>query len=120
MILFFCNIKLDFVLLYFIYFFLKVDIIYFRKSQWCDGALGITYMSKCGRPAGIAFNNKTGELYVADAPLGLHVIPRGGGYAKKIADSVDGKPFLFLDGLDVDPTTGVVYFTFFSSKFRPG
>ncbi|KAG5409974.1 hypothetical protein IGI04_006293 [Brassica rapa subsp. trilocularis] len=91
-----------------------------QKSQWCDGALGIAYMSKCGRPAGIAFNNKTGELYVADAPLGLHVIPSGGGYAKKIADSADGKPFLFLDGLDVDPTTGVVYFTSFSSKFSPG
>jgi len=86
-----------------------------RWSTWNSA-----YMCKCGRPAGIAFNNKTGELYVADAPLGLHVIPSGGGYAKKIADRVDGKPFLFLDGLDVDPTTGVVYFTSFSSKFSPG
>ncbi|CAA7043201.1 unnamed protein product [Microthlaspi erraticum] len=90
------------------------------KSKWCDGVLGTTHIGKCGRPAGIAFNDKTGELYVADAPLGLHVIPRGGGLAKKIADSVNGKPFLFLDGLDVDPTTGVVYFTSFSSKFSPG
>ncbi|CAH2067177.1 unnamed protein product [Thlaspi arvense] len=90
------------------------------KSQLCDGDLGNKNMEKCGRPAGIAFNDKTGELYVADAPLGLHVISRGGGLAKKIADSVNGKPFLFLDGLDVDPTTGVVYFTSFSSIFTPG
>ncbi|KAL1216809.1 Protein STRICTOSIDINE SYNTHASE-LIKE 11 [Cardamine amara subsp. amara] len=90
------------------------------KTAWCDGAFGTAYIGKCGRPAGIAFNTKTGELYVADASLGLHVISPGGGLAKKIADSVDGKPFLFLDGLDVDPTTGVVYFTSFSSKFGPG
>ncbi|CAL9240598.1 unnamed protein product [Arabidopsis halleri] len=89
------------------------------KSSLCDGALGTTNVGKCGRPAGIAFNRKTGDLYVADAPLGLHVVSRGGGLAKKIADSVDGKPFLFLDGLDVDPTTGVVYFTSFSSTFGP-
>ncbi|AAF36736.1 putative strictosidine synthase; 41777-43912 [Arabidopsis thaliana] len=89
------------------------------KSSLCDGALGTTNVEKCGRPAGIAFNTKTGDLYVADAALGLHVIPRRGGLAKKIADSVGGKPFLFLDGLDVDPTTGVVYFTSFSSTFGP-
>ncbi|CAH8334539.1 unnamed protein product [Eruca vesicaria subsp. sativa] len=88
-------------------------------SSWCKGVFGTAMAKKCGRPAGIAFNPKTSELYVADAPLGLHVIPPAGGLATKIADSVDGKPFKFLDGLDVDPTTGVVYFTSFSSKFSP-
>lgn len=92
---------------------------YFRNSAWCNGALGTAFAGKCGRPAGIALNSKTGDLYVADAPLGLHVIPPAGGLATKLADSVDGKPFKFLDGLDVDPTTGVVYFTSFSSKFGP-
>ncbi|CAN7064696.1 unnamed protein product [Brassica oleracea var. botrytis] len=89
------------------------------NSSWCDGIAGTALAGKCGRPAGIAFNPKTGDLYVADAPLGLHVIPPAGGLATKIADSVDGTPFKFLDGLDVDPTTGVVYFTSFSSKFSP-
>ncbi|CAN8234915.1 unnamed protein product [Cochlearia groenlandica] len=89
------------------------------SSSWCNGIAGTALAGKCGRPAGIALNPKTGELYVADAPLGLHVIPPTGGLATKIADSVDGKPFKFLDGLDVDPTTGVVYFTSFSSKFSP-
>ncbi|CAN6998657.1 unnamed protein product [Brassica oleracea var. botrytis] len=88
-------------------------------SSWCKGVFGTALAKKCGRPAGIAFNPKTGDLYVADAPLGLHVIHPAGGVATKIADSVDGKPFKFLDGLDVDPTTGVVYFTSFSSKFSP-
>ncbi|KAF8102705.1 hypothetical protein N665_0197s0065 [Sinapis alba] len=89
------------------------------NSSLCYGLIGTALAGKCGRPAGIAFNPKTGDLYVADAPLGLHVIPPAGGLATKIADSVDGKPFKFLDGLDVDPTTGVVYFTSFSSKFSP-
>ncbi|KAL1216808.1 Protein STRICTOSIDINE SYNTHASE-LIKE 12 [Cardamine amara subsp. amara] len=88
-------------------------------SSWCNGVGGTALAKKCGRPAGIAFNSKTGDLYVADAPLGLHVISPAGGLATKLADSVDGKPFKFLDGLDVDPTTGVVYFTSFSSKFSP-
>ncbi|CAH8258107.1 unnamed protein product [Arabidopsis lyrata] len=89
------------------------------NSSWCDGNIGTALAGRCGRPAGIAFNEKTGDLYVADAPLGLHVISPAGGLATKIADSVDGKPFKFLDGLDVDPTTGVVYFTSFSSRFTP-
>ncbi|KAH0897819.1 hypothetical protein HID58_047387 [Brassica napus] len=89
------------------------------NSSWCDGVVGTALAGRCGRPAGIAFNEKTGELYVADAPLGLHVVSPAGGLAVKIADSVDGKPFKFLDGLDVDPTTGVVYFTSFSSRYTP-
>ncbi|XP_010471492.1 PREDICTED: protein STRICTOSIDINE SYNTHASE-LIKE 12 [Camelina sativa] len=89
------------------------------NSSWCDGNIGTALAGRCGRPAGIAFNENTGDLYVGDAPLGLHVISPNGGLATKIADSVDGKPFKFLDGLDVDPTTGVVYFTSFSSRFSP-
>ncbi|CAN8239719.1 unnamed protein product [Cochlearia groenlandica] len=89
------------------------------NSSWCDGVIGTALAGRCGRPAGIAFNEKTGDLYVADAPLGLHVVSPAGGLAVKITDNVDGKPFKFLDGLDVDPTTGVVYFTSFSSRYSP-
>ncbi|KFK41839.1 hypothetical protein AALP_AA2G178100 [Arabis alpina] len=90
-----------------------------RNSSWCDGMIGTVLGRTCGRPAGIAIYEKTGDLYVADAPLVLHVISPAGGLAVKIADSVDGTPFKFLDGLDVDPTTGVVYFTSFCSRFTP-
>lgn len=72
---------------------------------------------RCGRPAGIALNEITGDLYVADALLGLHVVSPAGGLAVKIADGVDGNPFESLNGLDVDPTTGIVYFTSLSSRF---
>lgn len=34
-----------------------------------------------------------------------------GGEAELIANTAGGLPFHFLDGIDVDPTTGDVYFT---------
>ncbi|CAN8272884.1 unnamed protein product [Cochlearia groenlandica] len=97
-----------------------IDFAYITVNSRSSLCKGTTNMEECGRPAGMAFNNKTGELYVADAYLGLHVIPRDGGFAKKIAPNVDdGEPFWFLHGLDVDLTTGLVYFTSSSSIFSP-
>lgn len=58
-------------------------------------------------------------MYIADAFLGLYVVSRRGGQAKRLADSAVGLPFKFLDGLDVDPVTGSVYFTSFSTRFGP-
>ncbi|CAN7086350.1 unnamed protein product [Brassica oleracea var. botrytis] len=87
------------------------------NSLLCYGLQEPISSEKCGRPAGIAFNEKTGDLYVADALLGLHVVSPAGGLAVKIADGVDRNPIKFLNGLDVDPTTGIVYFTSLSSHF---
>ncbi|XP_018445751.1 protein STRICTOSIDINE SYNTHASE-LIKE 12 [Raphanus sativus] len=86
-------------------------------SLLCYGLQEPISSERCGRPAGIAFNEITGDLYVADALLGLHVVSPAGGLAVKIADGVDGNPFTSLYGLDVDPTTGIVYFTSLSSRF---
>ena len=95
-----------------------VSIVLFnRNSLLCYGLQEPISSEKCGRPAGIAFNEKTGDLYVADALLGLHVVSPAGGLAVKIADGVDRNPIKFLNGLDVDPTTGIVYFTSLSSHF---
>ncbi|XP_010537421.1 PREDICTED: protein STRICTOSIDINE SYNTHASE-LIKE 12-like [Tarenaya hassleriana] len=89
------------------------------NTSVCDKAVG-TFLGKvCGRPVGIAFNPRTGYLYIADAYLGLYVASPRGGRAKRLADSAEGSPFRFLDGLDVDPVTGNVYFTSFSSRFGP-
>jgi len=49
----------------------------------------------CGRPLGLQFFAKTGDLYIADAYL----------------TQADGVPFHFVNGLDVDQATGDVYFT---------
>uniref|UniRef100_J3L375 Strictosidine synthase conserved region domain-containing protein n=1 Tax=Oryza brachyantha TaxID=4533 RepID=J3L375_ORYBR len=73
--------------------------------------------SICGRPLGIRFFRKTGELYIADAYLGLMKVGSEGGEAQVIATEADGVPFHFLNGLDVDQSSGDVYFTDSSSTY---
>ncbi|KAM3257236.1 hypothetical protein ACQJBY_049525 [Aegilops geniculata] len=74
--------------------------------------------SVCGRPLGLQFHHKSGDLYVADAYLGLLRVPARGGLAQVVATEAGGVPFNFLNGLDVDQKTGDVYFTDSSSTYR--
>ncbi|RLN40112.1 strictosidine synthase 3-like [Panicum miliaceum] len=67
--------------------------------------------SMCGRPLGLQFFAKTGDLYIADAYLGLMKVGPDGGEAEVLATQADGAPFHFVNGLDVDQATGDVYFT---------
>lgn len=70
----------------------------------------------CGRPLGMRFNRKTGELYIADAYHGLMVVGRGGGVATPLATHAEGKPILFANDLDVH-RNGSVYFTDTSARY---
>lgn len=72
----------------------------------------------CGRPLGLQFNRRTGDLYIADAYLGLHVVGPKGGLATKLTAQAEGVPFTFLNGLDIDQRTGDVYFTDSSSVYQ--
>ncbi|XP_054824142.1 protein STRICTOSIDINE SYNTHASE-LIKE 2-like isoform X2 [Prosopis cineraria] len=71
---------------------------------------------RCGRPLGLCFS-PTGDLYIADAYFGLLVVPSSGGIPTCITSQVEGTPLAFTNNLDVDQTTGVVYFTSSSSTF---
>ncbi|KAJ4836100.1 hypothetical protein Tsubulata_004201 [Turnera subulata] len=72
----------------------------------------------CGRPLGLQFNkNNTGDLYIADAYMGLLVVGPEGGVAKAVATHHQHIPLRFTNSLDIDPSTGVVYFTDSSSQF---
>ncbi|KAK3037105.1 hypothetical protein RJ639_031524 [Escallonia herrerae] len=82
-----------------------------RSKAICDGTHDITLAPICGRPLGLGFYYRTGELYIADAFLGLFVVGRNGGRATQLATSAGRVPFRFLDGLEVDQLTGTVYFT---------
>ena len=74
--------------------------------------------SMCGRPLGLQFHFKTGDLYIADAYLGLMRVGPGSGEAEVLATgSDDGVPFNFVNGLDVDQATGDVYFTDSSATY---
>ena len=67
--------------------------------------------SVCGRPLGLQFHPKTGDLYIADAYLGLMKVGPGGGEGEVLATEAGGVPFNFVNGVDVDHATGDVYFT---------
>lgn len=72
----------------------------------------------CGRPLGLAFDYDNKLLYVADAYVGLRVKRTTDTQAVEVATSAEGMPFRFLNGLDVDQRSGIVYFTHFTSAFN--
>nr|XP_045088076.1 protein STRICTOSIDINE SYNTHASE-LIKE 10-like [Aegilops tauschii subsp. strangulata] len=74
--------------------------------------------SRCGRPLGLRFNQKSGDLYVADAYKGLMRVAPGGGEATVLVNQVDGFPLHFTNGVDVDQVTGQVYFTDSSMNYQ--
>ncbi|KAL8095277.1 protein STRICTOSIDINE SYNTHASE-LIKE 2-like [Apium graveolens] len=71
----------------------------------------------CGRPLGLCSNKKTGDVYIADAYMGLLVVGPNGGLATKLTSEAEGVPFKFTNGVDIDDTTGDVYFTDSSSLY---
>ena len=71
----------------------------------------------CGRPLGLQFHHKSGDLYVADAYKGLMRVGPGGGEATVLVNEIDGLPLRFTNGIDVDQITGQVYFTDSSMNF---
>lgn len=89
-----------------------------RQRKLCDGSTDSTTETICGRPLGLKFNPTTCELYVADAYFGLLKIGPNGGYPQQLANSAEGVPFCFLNALDIDNETGMVYFTDTSTIFQ--
>ncbi|GMH28330.1 hypothetical protein Nepgr_030173 [Nepenthes gracilis] len=66
----------------------------------------------CGRPLGLRFNERTGDLYIADAYMGLLVVGPIGGLARRVEAH-----YGFANGLDIDQRTGEVYFTVSSTRY---
>ncbi|XP_010253308.1 PREDICTED: protein STRICTOSIDINE SYNTHASE-LIKE 3-like [Nelumbo nucifera] len=71
----------------------------------------------CGRPLGLRFDKRTGDLYIADAYFGLMKVGPEGGQATLLATEVEGIPFGFTNDLDIDDE-GNVYFTDSSTKYQ--
>ncbi|CAL5004800.1 unnamed protein product [Urochloa decumbens] len=79
--------------------------------------LPITRESSCGRPLGLRFHVDSGDLYIADAYMGLMRVGPNGGEAEVLATEADGKPMRFTNGVDIDQVTGNVYFTDSSTTY---
>lgn len=72
----------------------------------------------CGRPLGLRFDATTGDLYIADAYMGLLVVDPSGGMPTQVATQAQGLPFGFTNGLDIDPRNGAVYFSDSSTQYQ--
>ncbi|OEL18620.1 Protein STRICTOSIDINE SYNTHASE-LIKE 10 [Dichanthelium oligosanthes] len=74
--------------------------------------------SSCGRPPGLRFHRGSGDLYIADAYMGLMRVGPGGGEATVLVTEAGGAPLRFTNGVDVDQVTGDVYFTDSSKTYQ--
>ncbi|XP_006345201.1 protein STRICTOSIDINE SYNTHASE-LIKE 11-like [Solanum tuberosum] len=90
-----------------------------RTKAKCDGKNGPELQQICGRPFGLGFYYKTGDLYITDAFYGLVVVGPSGGLVTRVP-SFQGRNFAFLDALDIDQRTGVVYFVDSGAIFLTG
>ena len=72
----------------------------------------------CGRPLGLRFEKKTGNLYIADAYFGLQVVGPAGGLATQVVTEVEGRPLRFTNDMDIDEHEDVIYFTDTSRSFQ--
>jgi sugar lactone lactonase YvrE len=85
-----------------------------RSEELCkpgtNPMANIKYEHICGRPLGLRFNKRTGDLYIADAYFGLLVVGPQGGQATRLVSEVEGIPLKFTNDLDIDEQ-GIVYFT---------
>ncbi|XP_028789618.1 protein STRICTOSIDINE SYNTHASE-LIKE 10-like [Neltuma alba] len=71
----------------------------------------------CGRPLGLSFDKKSGDLYIADAYLGLQVVGPTGGLATPLVTHVEGQPLRFTNSMDISEDEDVIYFTDSSAVF---
>ncbi|KAG8372086.1 hypothetical protein BUALT_Bualt12G0029900 [Buddleja alternifolia] len=88
------------------------------QRDGCEGPRDHSKMEHiCGRPLGLHFNKNTGDLYITDAYMGLLVVGPNGGLASPLTKQVDGVSFGLTNSLDIDQSSGVVYFTDSSTRF---
>lgn len=71
----------------------------------------------CGRPLGLRFDKRKGDLYIADAYFGLLKVGPDGGLATSLVTEAEGVPLKFTNDLDIDDE-GNVYFTDSSTKYQ--
>jgi hypothetical protein len=85
----------------------------------CRGSQDAGREHECGRPLGLKFNTKTGELYVADAYHGLRVVGPVENVSRPLLPEWQGsRPFSFANGVEIDYGTGEIYFTETSTRFQ--
>uniref|UniRef100_A0A2N9HD71 Uncharacterized protein n=1 Tax=Fagus sylvatica TaxID=28930 RepID=A0A2N9HD71_FAGSY len=92
-----------------------------NRSELCNPKPSpLSYLKNehiCGRPLGLRFDKKTGNLYIADAYFGILKVGPEGGLATSLTTEAEGVPLRFTNDLDIDDE-GNIYFTDSSTKYQ--
>lgn len=92
-----------------------------NRSGLCDPQPSLLSYVKnehiCGRPLGLRFDKRSGDLYIADAYFGLMKVGPEGGLATSLTSEAEGVPLGFTNDLDIDDQ-GNIYFTDSSTKYQ--
>ncbi|CAN1265562.1 Protein STRICTOSIDINE SYNTHASE-LIKE 10 [Linum perenne] len=89
-----------------------------RSSITCDNTTNPNLGPVCGYPLGLAYNVLTKQLIIADAYQGLLAVRPNTRLATPLATSAEGVPFVATNAVDIDQTTGNIYFTDSSTRFQ--
>ena len=76
------------------------------RYEDCAGSVDSEKEDVCGRPLGLEFNNKTSDLFVADAYKGLLKATHDERILKPVVTSAEGGALCFTKGLDSDQNSG--------------
>lgn len=74
----------------------------------------------CGRPLGLSFEKKSGDLYFCDGYLGVMKVGPNGGLAEKVVDEVEGQKIMFANQMDIDEEDDAIYFNDSSDTYHFG
>ncbi|MCD7457933.1 cohesin loading factor Ssl3 [Datura stramonium] len=92
-----------------------------NRSDLCDPKPSpLSYLTNehiCGRPLGLRFDKRTGDLYIADAYFGLMKVGPEGGLAETLTTDAEGVPGIHKMTWTLDDE-GNVYFTDSSTKYQ--
>ncbi|CAA7060546.1 unnamed protein product [Microthlaspi erraticum] len=72
----------------------------------------------CGRPLGLRFEKKTGDLYICDGYFGVMKVGPKGGLAELVLDEAEGRKVMFANQMDIDEEEDVFYFNDSSDKYH--
>ncbi|KAL6507124.1 transcription initiation factor TFIIH subunit [Orobanche hederae] len=74
----------------------------------------------CGRPLGLSFEKKSGDLYFCDGYFGVMKVGPKGGLAEKVVDEVEGQKIMFANQMDIDEEDDVIYLNDSSDTYHFG
>lgn len=90
-----------------------------RSRKSCDAVDLTKAPTACGRPLGLSFDQKSGDMYYVDAIYGLQRVKSGGGgVAQPVCSSVGGSPLSFPSSVSTGGSNGELYFTDYSRKYN--